>query len=471
MLLQRANVATENQHQKATVNEAGASSSSSSSSSSSYTQAAVRNKKHAVIRPGFWRLSAAGCAISLSFCSTLLVARVLEPALFGQYAFALWLATAAAPAAAASLAELTGRVAADIQSRAKPQIAVGIFFFVLRQHYRKMALYCLLYLLLIIPCVMFFGANVSFTLLLLAGLTIPPLMSGGIVSITLRSLRRSDLLATIHLLSAAVTLLLVLLSLQSAMPDTGRAYLLLLAPAAAGMFTLFVALFCIGKLLPLREAREPGTNLKQQMRRGLRNPLLLFLLDAIVWQHAELIALGHGQSAAVLGFYILSTMISAQFMRLVPTLYTTCILPLWLRAMPGRRSLSAADAYGRTTRALLWLTIPACALGIYYCPALIAGCFGTAYLPVVMPLRILLVAAAAGSISSASVTRLLREERGRAQTWLSAGSATLTIALAIPLIALDGITGAAIASAIAQCFCAVGTMFICSRSLRCRKTL
>lgn len=423
-------------------------------------QASAGVGKHAVMRPGLWRLSAAGSAMLLGCCSMSLVARALGTTLFGQYAFAFWLATAAAPAAGAGMSALTSRAVADIQSREKPQMAAGIFYFVLRQHYRKMALYCLFYLLLIVPFAWFFGANVSLTLLLLAGLSTPPLLSSGITSITLRSLRRFDLLAAIHLLGAAVMLLLVLLSAQSATLGMDQVYLFLLAPAVASMFILFVGIVCIGKLLPLREAREPGTQLKQKLTRGLRNSLLLFTLDAVVWQHAELIVLGRGHSAAELGFYALSVMISASVMQLIPTLYATCILPFWLRTMPGRRSTDAASAYRRTTRDLLCLAIPVCALGIYFCPRLIGWFFGAAYLPVVMPLRILLVAAAVGSISSASITRLLDEEHKQARAWLGAAAATLNIALALPLIALFGIMGAALASAIAQCFSAIGSMIL-----------
>ncbi len=425
--------------------------------------------RHAVARAGFWRLSATGASILLGFCSTLLVARALEPGLFGQYAFALWLATAAAPAAGVSICELTSRVVAGIQSREKPQVAAGIFYFVLRQHCHKIALYYLLYLLFIVPCARFFGANATLTLLLLAGLSVFPLLTGGIVNVTLRSSRRFDLLAANHLLGAAITLLLVLLSLQSTTTGIDQAYLFLLITAVAGIVMFFTSLFCVSKLLPLRQAREPGEELKQQLRRSLRNARLPVLLDAVVWQHAELIALARARSTADLGYYMLCVLISGRVIQAIPALYTTCVLPLRCGVMPGRRSTNAADAHRRTTLGLAWLAILVCAPGIAFCPALIVWCFGAAYLPVVTPLRILLAAAVVGSISSASVTRLSHEERKRVQTWLSLAGAAITLALALPLIAFAGMTGAAIASAIAQCVCATGTMFICARNMRPRK--
>lgn len=424
--------------------------------------------RHAIIRAGFWRLSAVGVSVLFEFCSLLLVARSLGPELFGQYAFALWLATAAAPVAGAGMSALTSRTIANIQSHAKPEIAAGIFYFVLRQRCRRLALYCLLYLLLIVPCTRLFG-NITLAPLLLAGFPTLVHLSGGIVAIALRGLRRFDLLAAIHLLGAATTLLLVLLSLQTVTSGINQVYLFLLAPAVASMLTLCTSALCAGKLLPLKQARKPGMELKEQVARGLRSSLLPVILDVIVWQHAELIALGRARSTADLGYYLLCVMLSGRLMQALPTLYTTCILPLRLRTMPDRRSTNAADAYRRTTLGMVWLALPVCASGVAFCPSLIDWCFGAAYLPAVMPLRILLLATALGSISSASVTRLANEERKRAQVWLSAVGAMLTVALAWPLSASAGMTGAAIASAIAQCVCATSTMVVCIRKMRSRK--
>jgi O-antigen/teichoic acid export membrane protein len=424
--------------------------------------------RHAIIRAGFWRLSAVGVSVLLGFCSLLLVARSLGPELFGQYAFALWLATVAAPVAGAGMSALTSRTIANIQSRAKPEIAAGIFYFVAGQRRRRLALFCLLYLLLIIPCTKFFG-NITLVPLLLAGLFTLIHLSGGIVATAWGGLRRFDLVAAIHLLGAATTLLLVLLSLQTVTAGINQVYLLLLAPAVASMLTLWTSMLCAGKLLPLKQARKPGVELKEQLAHALRSSLLPVILDVVVWQHAELIALGRARSSADLGYYLLCVMLSGRVLQALPTLYTTCILPLRLRMIPNRHSTDAADAYRRTTLGMVWLALPVCAFGMAFCPGLISWCFGAAYLPAVMPLRILLAATALGSISSASVTVLANEERKRAQIWLSAMGAMLTLALAWPLSASAGMTGAAIASAVAQCVCATGTMVICIRKMRSRK--
>jgi len=422
----------------------------------------------AIIRAGFWRLSAIGIAALFGFCSLLLVARALGPELFGQYAFALWLAATAAPVAGASLPALSSRAIANLQSPEKPGVVANIFSLALRRCFRGLVFYCLLSLSLIGAYAKFSG-NIALVPLLLAGLCMLVRLAGGIASMALRALRRFDLLAAMYLLGAAATLLLVLLGSQIETSGPNQVYLFLLAPAVAGVLTLCAFGLCAGRLLRLKEPFRPGMELNESLTGGVRSSLLPVILDAVVWQHAEVVALGGARAYSDLGCYLLCVMISGRLLQALPVLYTTCILPLRLRVMPGRRSINAAEAYRKTMLGMAWLALATCASGVVFCPGLISLCFGAAYLPAVAPLRILLVATALGSISSISVTRLAHEERTRAQDWLRAAGALLTLSLAWPLSASAGVTGTAIASAIAQCVCAAGTMVIDIRKMRARK--
>src|SRR5579859_8009157 len=104
-----------------------------------------------VTRPGFWRLSTAACSLVLGAFASIFIARALEPAAFGIYMFALWLAAAAAPAVGVGMSALTSRRLAEIQSREEPRLVAGVFYFVWQRQYRRILLYCLLYLLLAFP--------------------------------------------------------------------------------------------------------------------------------------------------------------------------------------------------------------------------------------------------------------------------------------------------------------------------------
>ncbi len=416
--------------------------------------------KHSVIRPGIWRLNAASCSFALSIAASILIARTLGPGDFGIYMFVLWLATAAVPAVGLGMSMMTSRHMAEIQGREEPRLVAGVFYFVWKRQYRRISLYCLLYLLLAFPLSFFFGANAPVLLLLLAGLTALPLLLSGVAGITLRSLRRFDLLAAIQLFGAVISLLLVLIAVQLQGEQVG---IFLLASAVAGTLTLAVALLCIIRLLPMRQAMQPGTLLQDRLTRGLNNSLLLFTLDIIVWQRSEVLLLAHGHSSAELGFYALSSAISARIVDIPPTLLSTCVLPLLLRYVPGQHYTSACDAFVKISLSVACLAIPLCIGAIVFCPIIVSYCFGDAYLPVVTPLRILLISAGFGSIATVSLTHLANGERKRAQIRLATGAALLNIVLALPCIAFWGATGAALASATAQVVSAAGSILICRK--------
>ncbi|HZU71101.1 MAG TPA: oligosaccharide flippase family protein [Ktedonobacteraceae bacterium] len=446
-------------------------------------------KKSGVVRPGAARLCIVGCATLLGFCSTALIARSLGPTAFGSYSFIRWLATVAAPVTGIGMSALTARYTSDIASRESPRLMAGIFYFVWRHHYRKILLYCLAYLLLVLPFSRFFGGNAPGFLLLMAGLAVPPLLLNGVASITLRSLRCYDLLAAIQLVGAIVLLLLVLWAIYTQLPgsgitiatagattratgdwpylDTGQtlAAFFLLASAAANLFMLTIALLYIIRLLPLKESLAPGPLLKQRLTQGLSNSLLLFILDGIVWQPCELLLLGHGYSAAELGFYMLSSMLSTAFMNIPPVLLSSCLLPFLLRYVPGQHYLNATEAWIKTTVYTALLALPIAILMFIYSPNIITFCFGAAYLPAVTPFRILLISAALGSIATTSITRLASSGRKWAQVWPGAAAAILNLVLAFPCIAIWGVPGAALASAAAQVIYATCSIILCRRCM------
>jgi len=411
---------------------------------------------------GFWRLSTAACTAALSFCSSILVTRTLGPSAFGRYTLVLWLATVMIPAIGIGTSPLTSRHATEIQSREIPRLAAGIFYFVWRRQCNRILLYCLGYLLLVVPCTWFFGTETPILLLLLAGLSIPLLLLNGVASITLRSLQRFDLIAAIHMFGILAMLVLMLIAVQ--VPGK-LIILLLIAAAISNTLTLIVSIICITRLLPMDNALSPGLFLKERLTRGLNNSFLLFTLDAIVWQRSELLLLAHWRSAAELGSYMLSSMLSIGLMDIPPILLLAYILPLLLRYVPGQRYRSAADAFVKTSCYMALLAVPLCILMMLFCPAIISYCFGNTYLLAVTPLRILLIGAAIGSISSVSSTHLANGDRKRAQVQLGIVAAAMNVVLSIPCIVLWGITGAALASTAARVVSAVGLIVIYKRSM------
>ncbi len=416
--------------------------------------------KYSVTRPGFWRLSTATGAVIVSSGTTILIARVLGPGNFGIYMFVLWLATVAVPAIGVGMSTVTNRHIEEIQAGKEPRFVAGVFQFVWQRQYKSILVYCLMYLCLALPISWFFGASAPLLLLFLAGLSALPLLLSSVVGTTLRSLRRFDLLATIHLFGVVSTLVLMLVATQFQGEQIG---VFLLASAVACTLTLAMALICLVRLLPLKSAIQPGILLRDRLARGLNNSLLLFTLDVIVWQRSEMVWLARGHSTAALGFYALSATISTHVIDISPMLLSTCILPLLLRHVPGQRYSNAAEAFVKTSIYIALLASPLCLGLILFCPALISFCFGSAYLPAVTPLRILLISAAFGSVATVGLTHLANNKRSQAQLWFGVVAAGLNIVLAVPLIMIWGVIGAALASAVAQIISATGSIIFCKK--------
>ncbi len=421
-------------------------------------------EKQRVTRPGFIRLSAAAFSTLLGMGSSILVARTLGPGAFGIYTCVLWLATVSIPVIGIGMSGATSRHIAEIQQSQEPRVVAGIFRFVWHRQSRSMLIYCGLYLLLALPLSWWFGVNAPMLALLLAGLGALPLLLSGVVGVTLRGLRRFDLLATIHLFSAVAGLFFITLAAQVAIvpgEQEEQIGIFLLASAVAATLSLAIGVVSVMRLLPVRSAVQPNVLVVDRLTRGLSNSVPLFLLDAIVWQRCEILLLGHWQGTAQLGFYSLSAIISTHLMEFSPMALSSCILPLIVRSLPRWRYASAADAFVKTSLYVAVLALPVCILTVVFCPAIVAFVFGAAFLPVVAPLRLLTISATVGAVATVSLTHLASGERRKAQIRLGMVAAVLNVVLAVPMILLWGITGAALASMIAQLVSALGSILIC----------
>jgi O-antigen/teichoic acid export membrane protein len=410
-----------------------------------------------------WSLPGALCARLIGIAAFIVIIQALGPWSCGVFLFVQWLAKAPVPVIGVGASMLANRQVSEIQSREIPRMSAGIFYCLWYRQCRNGLLYCLACILLALPLSWIF-AFCNPTLMLLAVLSTLPLLLSGVAGITLRSLRRSDLLTGLHLFGALSTLVCALIAAQM----TAQVVSFLLAVALAGALTLIVALICIVRLLPLEAAMQPGPFLLERLQKALRPSLLLFAVDSVVWQPAEMLLLACWRTPVEVGLYALSAIISSAVMGFISALFSTWMLPLILRYRPEHRYLDEYSAFISNSRYITLLAIALCSVAILLCPIAITFCLGPAYLPIIDPLRILLISAACGSIASVSMAHLARKGWERAQLRLGIAAALLNIALALPCVALWGATGAALAAALAQFVSAIGAVCLCSRALICR---
>jgi O-antigen/teichoic acid export membrane protein len=411
---------------------------------------------------GIWQCSTTIGAILISSSAYVFMARTLDPHSFGSYLFVQWLATIVASTIGASMSTFSSQQVADIQCRESSRMIAGIFYFLWYRQHRRILCYCLFYLLLAFTLSYCFHLY-PFSQLLLAGLSALPLLLSNVAGTTLRSLRRRDLLIMLHFFSALLTLLLIMVAAQVSGKPTEAFQL---AFALANTLTLILAIICVTHLLPMEKALQPGIFLKERLQHSLTRSRLFFLLDTILWQRGEIFFLVYQFKPMEIGFYMLSSIISSSAIGLAPFLLTNVIQPIQTTKKGRSLYLNPYESFVRTSCCLIFLTIPLCILFMLFCPNLVIACLGYHYLPLVHPLRIMLIATGFGSIATASLTHLAAlPQQPPTQVRLQLVIAILKMFFVIPLSTHWGITGVAIISTLAQVLSASYSILFCRHML------
>ncbi len=410
------------------------------------------------------RLLTAIVSLTGSLCITVLIARTLGPAHFGQYQFAQWFALLAVPFIGIGTSTLSSRMLLSIPSNDTPRIAASIFHFLWRSQSYRSIIYLGLGVVSVVVLAHIPVLHLPLLPLLLALLSVPFILLQRVLEIALQSQRRIDLLTLLHLTRLSMLLLFMILMVlfMSVQPN-----MLLLAGAVSSALVLFIGLASLYRLLPLRKVHQPDPLFKAELRQLAHVSHWQTLCDEIVWQPSTLLLLQvlYWRTPAVLGFYMLSFLLSMSLMRFIPVFLLNAVFPSILRAIPALYFKNTYEAFIKTSWAIALCGLPLILLAFFGSPLLIIGMLGKSFLPLILPLRIQLLAAYCGSVATPAMTHLSTQRHWRGQTRLAAGSALLHVVLMVPGVLFWGVAGAAIASSVAQCVAAIGCLLICQHML------
>jgi O-antigen/teichoic acid export membrane protein len=423
-------------------------------------------KRNTLTSSGLWHSVLVVCTLMSTAGTYIIIARELGPRTFGIYLLIQWLTTISIPLLGTGMSALNSRSVALVQSKEPPRLMAGVFYFLWYRQHLSIVFYCLFSAVVAFVLTKFLHIF-ALDLLILAGLATLPVMLSGVAGTTLRSLHRNSILTVLHLLGAVTTLLLVLIATRL----SGRPIeAFLLAFAMANTFTLILAVICIIRLLPLEQAQKPGIFLRERLRDGLHHSWFLFVLDVIIWQHGELLFLAWHITPSEIGFYALGSLVSAKMIDVAPVLFSSWLFP-WRARTTQYRFLNPYDAFIRTSYSVAFLAAPLCAITILATPLLVTFFLGTAYLPLVRPMQVLLMATAFGSVAAVGLTYLShyapigKTATAQLQVRCTIGIALFKIVIAVPLILIGGMLGAALASTLAQIISSLLTLFTCRKML------
>jgi O-antigen/teichoic acid export membrane protein len=182
---------------------------------------------------------------------------------------------------------------------------------------------------------------------------------------------------------------------------------------------------------------------------------VLVVMNVIVWQRSELIFLGRFSGPEQVAYYAVPFSLTQRITELLPGAVLGVLLPSLSFAYGTADPARFGEILSTASRYLAMLALPICAFGIPLAGAGIALLYGSAYLPAVPVLQILLAASIFGVAGQAASAALLGMEQ---QSWLlKTGLAAVALSLALDFLLIPrwGAIGAAIANGVTQASWAV----------------
>jgi O-antigen/teichoic acid export membrane protein len=193
----------------------------------------------------------------------------------------------------------------------------------------------------------------------------------------------------------------------------------------------------------------------------------VLLLDMIVWQRSEVLFLKWYSTLPQIAFYTLAYSIATKVSEIASS-FSSTLLPLYSESY-GRNGLQeVGPVYVKALKYVQMVMVPLCLLGVAVAKPLVYLIYGPNYLPLVLPLQILLASLAFTSMGVVGSPLLVGTERQSFIAKYGTVVAILNVALDLILIPKHGALGAAVANCTAQVAGVLGGTIYVIRYIRTR---
>jgi O-antigen/teichoic acid export membrane protein len=175
----------------------------------------------------------------------------------------------------------------------------------------------------------------------------------------------------------------------------------------------------------------------------------ILLLDTIVWQRSEVLFLKWYSLVTQIAFYTIAYSLASKLNDLT-TIMSSVMLPRYSESY-GRSGLGELrQAFITDLKYLQMLVVPVCILGVVVAKPAVLLIYGSAYLPMVMPLRILIASVTFTSMGVVASSLVIGTDKQSFIAKFGTLIAILNITLDLILIPKHGALGASIANSSAQ---------------------
>jgi O-antigen/teichoic acid export membrane protein len=396
----------------------------------------------------------------LAFGLSVIVARNLNPKEFGIYSLILWVLTFSLFGVNLGFPNSMQKYTSEYLGRKDKNSLGALNRYILKKEvFLGIAITLLLCLGAPLLSKIFHIPGIYF---IIAAWGVLPLALANILSMSLAGQQKFNYLALAGLVFTPLSLILSFFALKKSWGIVG-----LLSVKNLLAFLTVVFLYLILKSrLQFGFGSKVIPDLKSKLFSYTRDLTLIVLVDMIIWQRSEIFFLGIWATPESVGFYALAFTLSTSLFGLLPSSFTTSLLPVISEKYGSSSEDSIRKIYYTATRYLLYLIFLLATLGILFAFPLITLFFGENYLPSINVFRLILFTSCFGTIAGVASTTLYATEHQRKMVKLLIAAAALNLLLDISFIPIWGLYGAVLANGIAQFTASFGTFFILRKALK-----
>lgn len=277
-------------------------------------------------------------------------------------------------------------------------------------------------------------------------LGIPVSMIATVLRSRLAGFQRYDLLSKVAILSAITTLVGTIVVLYIGLGVRGLVWLAICISCLQLVFFAFL----VYKKYSIRQIEPIPTPL---MRRLIIYCIGLFVwttVDTITWQRSEIFFLGRYSTIDQVGHYSIAYSIAGIIGTMVPFAIAGVLMPALSFHYGAQDKDTIQQIYSTAIKYVVLFSLPICFLGIAIAKPAIILFYGVNYSPVTWPLRILLIASAAGAVGGINASLFLALGKTSLAGLWGIPIAILNLVLGFILSPPYGAIGASLANTICQ---------------------
>lgn len=414
-----------------------------------------------LLRNTFWYALVTFFGVAVGIVMSVVLARGLGPTQMGEFSYVLWATRTMAAVATLGFAISTVRYTASAIARDDRGLAWGIVHHLKRQQIAVTTIVVALTL----PFVLRFAPGSMRWPFVVMALGLFPITIEHIFSNAVYGANRYDLTAQTSTVKMTLQLGAAIVALSLGFGMVGLA----VGHIGGNIVASFIQARRAQSIYPAERAPVPD-----ELRRDLRSYLIplsaVVVLDALVWDRAEVFFLRFWTDPHEVAFYSLAFGLATKAM-IVPEITAGPLLPTFA-ALHGRGAMDEFRLmYRAALRNVILVGMPISAVLGALGPGLVTLLYGEEYLPVASLLAVMVVISTFVCTRKVAWTALRGLGDQRCMVTASGVAAAINIGAAVVFIPAFHTRGAVLASTLGRVFATVLAFVVLARSHGCRPPL